>query len=232
MKRCFLFFPFLLLIFLVHPVHANETNWTEKKLGKVIIRADRAAQQKKWARAIKYGERMIVGSKALDQHNDVRYINLLKSLNKYYDKANRLQEVAPRVLEAYQLSKKHFDPEHNTTIICRTLYYKLLTLNKRYQQAIPLVQENISIFENRDKEEYRLIHYLTQLYSLYALTHQYEKEEKTLVKLLEINKRTFGNDDEDNINIILRLAQNYCRQEKHDKFNQLIASQNLKYYCK
>jgi len=230
-KKRSLFFPFLLLVFFVYPVNADETRWTEKKLGTAIIKADNAARKKKWSRAIKFGEQMLVGSNALNQHNDARYINLLKNLNIYYYKANRLKEIAPRVIKAYQLSKKYLGPKHNTTIICRNLYYKLLTMNKDYQQAISLVLENISIVEKRKKEDYRLIHYLKQLYSLYGLTGQFKKEEKTLLKLLKTNRQSFGNDDEDNIKIILNLAQNYCRQRKLDEFNQLITSHRLKYYC-
>jgi len=230
-KKRSLLFTLLLFVFFVYPVDADEAHWTEKKLGTVIIKADNAARKKKWARAIKFGEQMLIGSNTLDKHSDARYINLLKNLNKYYYKATRLNEISPRVIEAYQLSKEHLGPEHNTTIMSRNLYYKLLTMNKKYQQAIPLVLENISIFEKRKKEEYRLIHYLKQLYSLYGLTDQFEKEEETLLKLLETNRRSFGNDDEDNIKIILSLAQNYCHQKKLDEFNQLITSHHLKYYC-
>lgn len=230
MIRKFLFLPFLLLIFSV-PVYADQTDWTERKLGRVILKADKAARQKRWARAIKYGEKMLMGSDALDQHSDARYINQLKNLNRYYDKAGRLSEVSARVKEAYALSKKHLGRTHETTNMSRHLYYKLVISDKNYPQAILLVLENISIQEGAKENDYRLLHYLKQLYSLYGLTAQLQKEEKALLQYLEKSHQLFDDDDEDTAKAIWILAQNYCLQKKIPEFNQLKKTYNLDYVC-
>jgi len=230
-KRGLIFLPFLLLIILNHTVTAGETGWTEKKLGKVILKAEKAARQKQWPRAIRYGELILEGVQTLNQKSDPRYINQLRNLNKFYDNANRLDDIAARVEEAYGLSQKHMGPAHETTIRSRILYYKLLISRKEYLAAIPLVLENISILGETKDENVKRLHYLKQLYSLYRMTGQLEKEEKTLLQFLDIDKRVFGSADEDNIKIILNLANNYCRQKKIDPFNQLMATHKLKYKC-
>ena len=231
MNSRWIFLPLLLLTLLVSPGAAADVDWTEKKLGKIILKADRAARQKKWSRAIKYGEQMLAGSRQLDQKSDDRYINLLKNLNRYYENAGRLQEISAQVKEAYNLSKKHLGPTHETTMISRNFFYKNLIAAKDYGNAARLVEENLFIFENRKAEDYRIHHYLMQLYALYGITNQLKKEEATLLRLLSLNKRLFGDDDQDNRKIILNLARNYCRQKDFDKFEEIITANHLKYNC-
>ncbi len=236
MIRKLLFIIYLLLIFTGSlfsiPVQADQNYWTEKKLGKVILKAERAAHQRRWTLAIKYGEEMLRGSDALDQHSDARYINQLKNLNLYYDKADRLKEVAARVVETYSLSKKYLGLQHKTTLTSRHLYYKLLLINKKYNEAISIVLENISTIGNKRNEKLKYLRYLEQLSTLYGLTKQLEKEEETLVQLLNMNTELLSSSDEDNLDIILNLAENYCRQNKVGKFEKLITTHNLKYFCK
>lgn len=235
MRRRWLHLPVLLLILLGYtatvPACAGETNWTERKLGKVILRADKAARQKKWGRAIKYGERMLKGSDILDRHSDARYINLLKNLNIYYDKADRLEKVTSRVKEAYILSEKHLGPSHATTKASRLLYYKTLVTHKEYLTAIGLVRESISVLGKTKDDDFRLLHYRHQLYSLYGRTNQFEKEEETLLQLLKLNKRLLGDDIQDNIKIILSLARTYCLQNKAPEFDELMEMYHLEYEC-
>jgi len=197
----------------------------------VILRADKAAVQKNWSRAVKYGEQALKGSQALDKYGDARYINLLKSLNSYYDKSNRLKEVGPRIKEAYILSQKYLGPDHKTTITCRLLYYKLLISLGKYHKAIPLVQESITVLEESKKDEFRLLHYLNQLYSLYGLTKQYNKEERTLIRLLKLNKHLLGSDIKENIKIIQSLARTFCLEKKTLEFDKLMEIYNLDYEC-
>lgn len=232
MKRIYVFIPFLLLVFLINTVAADETYWTEKKLGKVILKADKAARQKKWARAIMYGEQMLEGCKALDKPIDARYINQLKNLNYYYDKANRLKEIPSRISEAYNLSKKYLGPVNNTTILSRNLYYKLLILDREYYQAIDLVLESISILKENEDDKFKLHGRLKSLYSLYGLTGQLELEEKTLLQFIELNGELVGKDDDNISGVIVILAKNYCRQKKLEKFAQLVDFYGLKYTCK
>ncbi|PCI51594.1 MAG: hypothetical protein COB49_01390 [Alphaproteobacteria bacterium] len=237
-KRRLHYLPFLLLIYLTPLVNANEplkatgkVYWTEKKLGKIILKADKAAMRKKWNRAIRYGEEMLLGSHALDHHNDHRYINLLKNLNKYYDNAGRIQEIPGRIEKAYISSRKYLGVAHNTTIESRNLYYKIIIFNKDYQRAIPLILENISILGKSVEDRYRLSQYYRQLYSLYGLTRQLEKEEETLLKLLTLDRQLYGYDDQNNAKIILSLAKNYCLQKKLDAFEKIVQTYNLLYFC-
>ena len=231
MKKRILFLAFFLLASLTYPVVGEETNWTEKKLGKIILKADKAAHKKRWARAIKYGEKMLQGSAALDQKSDARYINLLKNLNQYYNKSKKLNHVSLRVKTAYLLSQKHLGSDHKTTRTSRKLYYKYLVSQKAYQAALPLVLESISIAGTTRDEDIKKLHYIKQLYSLYRLTGQLEKEERTLLHFMELDKRLFESSDEDNIKVIINLANNYCHQKKIDEFNALMKAHNLKYKC-
>jgi len=230
-KRRLIYLPFLFLVFLNQTTVAYETDWTERKLGKIILKADKAARQKKWTRAIQYGEQMLKGVKSLDQPSDARYISQLKTLNRYYDNAKRLHHVAGRVKEAYILSKEYLEPTHETTMMSRTLYYKLLIADKNYNGAIPLVLENISILKKGENEDFRRHHYLKQLYSLYRMTGQLEKEEETLLLFLDLDKKLFNSSAKENVKIILNLANNYCRQKKFEEFNGLIKKYKLRYVC-
>jgi len=220
-----------MLVFLNQSVVASETEWTEKKLGKVSLRAAHAADKSRWGLAIKYGEQMLKGVQTLDTPGDARYLNFLKNLNRYYDKAGRLEEVAPRIKKAYNLSRKHLGPAHNTTKMSRTLYYKLHISHQNYKDAIPLVLENISVLGKGAGGDYNHHQYLKQLYSLYAMTGQLVKEEETLLEFLELDKRLYGSSDKDNIKIIQNLANNYCRQKKFKEFNDLINQHQLHFTC-
>ncbi|MCF6215910.1 MAG: hypothetical protein L3J58_07025 [Emcibacter sp.] len=222
---------FLLLIFFINPAAADETPWSEKKLGKAIIHADKAAGRKNWPRAIIYGEQALRASSVLDQQTDARYINLLKNLNRYYDKAGRLQEVAARVRTAYFLSREYLGQSHETTMINRMLYYKILIAQKAYEKAIPLVLENIAIVKKDDELKYKLHHYLAQLFSLYGLTEQLAEQENALLELLELNEKLFGRNDESSTKIRMILAKNYCRQKKISEFAKINKEYNLQYTC-
>lgn len=225
-------FLFFMFVFLTPPAISGDEIWTEKKLGKLILKADRAALQKRWHRAIKYGDKILDGAEALNQHSDARYINLLKNVNKYYDKAGRLRDIPSRIKNGYILSNRYLGPSHATSITSRNLYYKLLIANKNYSEAIPLINENTSILTSSREDRFRKLHYLEQLVHLYGLTRKYEKEEKTLLSLIDLNKKLFGKSDEGHTNAILMLAENYCRQQKMAEFAELISQNNLKYYCK
>lgn len=235
MRKRAIFFPFLLLVFLIHSVPVLEgrenREWSEKKLGQVIIKADRAARHKKWARAITYGEQMLAGSAVLDRETGPRYIGLLNKLNRYYDKAGRLEEVAPRLEKAYNLSTEHLGPAHKITKQSRILLYKLLVSDQNYHDAIPLVMENIALLNQRENDHYRRLHYLKQLYSLYKLTGQFEKEEQTLLRYLQLEKRVFGSPGKEDNKTVLDLAENYCRQKKAKEFKKLMKKHNLNYTC-
>ncbi|QDE26256.1 hypothetical protein [Paremcibacter congregatus] len=234
-KSCHLFF--LMLVFICYSlapsVYAGETGWTEKKLGKVSVRATNAAAKKNWPRAIKYGEQMLEASTVLDRPGDARYINFLKNLNRYYDKAGRLIEVGSRVKKGYSLAKEYLGLTHSTTMMSRTLYYKFVISQKDYYSAILLVLENIDIAEKNTNESYKLLHYLKQLYSLYGVTGQLELEEKTILKYLTKNEQIYGtyDDDKNYTKTIWVLAQNYCRQRKLDKFKDIIIKHKLQFKC-
>jgi len=234
-RRIFLYRPLFMLLLFSHlnmgQLAANQTQWTEERIGKLAVKADQAATRNKLSRAIKYGEKMLQGSRALYGPEDPNYINRLKTQNRYYDKAGRLQEVSERVKTAYLLSKKHFALTHDTSVISRLLYYKLLIAQKDYQSAIPLVLENIATLRNTVDDDFRKLHYLQQLHGLYGLTSQYEEQEKLLFKLLALNKRLIGSDTSDNIEIIMNLAKVYCLQNRGDEFQKLMKSYNLQYVC-
>lgn len=207
------------------------TDWNEKKLGKIILEADKAALKKHWGSAIKYGEQALDGSKALDQQSDARYINQLKNLNRYYDKSKRLPEVADRVKQGYELAKKNLGIQHATTMVSRTLYYKLNISAENYTTAIQLVLENLSLIGKGKAETFRKLHYLKQLYSLYGISRQLEKEENILVQYLKLNETLLGKDDEENARIVKALAQNYCRRKMIDRFKEITDTYNLQYIC-
>jgi len=210
---------------------ASQSRWTEEKIGRIAVKADQAATKKDWSRAIRYGEKMLSASAELYLFSDIGYINRLKTLNRYYDKAGRLQEVPHRIETAYTLSKKHLGPKHHAAKVSHLLYYKLVVANKNYMKAIELVQENIAGLETDKDDGFRLLHYLKQLYSLYNLTEQLEQEEQILQKVLTLNTQLMGNALEDNRTIIISLAKNYCRQQKLAAFNALMEKYDLKYEC-
>lgn len=225
------FIVFLLNVMVVSPVSADQTSWTEKKIGRLALKADKAATREKWAHAIEYGEKMLEGSTVF-YGSDVPYtITRLKTLNRYYDKAGRLSEIPSRVKKAYILSKKHFRPDHDTAVTSRLLYYKTLLAQKNYKSALPLVLENISILGNSRGDAFRRLHYLGQLHGLYGMSDQPDAQEKTLLELLELNKKLVGTDIESNMKIIMNLAKSYCLQKKTEEFQKLMQAYGLKFEC-
>ena len=235
MERRSLYLPFfivfLLNVMVIAPATADQISWTEEKIGKLAVKADKAATRKKWARAIKYGEEMLTASKAFHGADAPYTITRLKTLNRYYDKAGRLGEIHVRVKNAYQLSKKHFRPIHETTKTSRLLYYKSLLSQENYKGVIPLVLENISILRKTKDDDFRRLHYLGQLHGLYGMTGQSIQQEKILHRQLSLNKHLIGEHLEDNIKIIMNLAKNYCVQKKVDEFKELIQIYDLKFEC-
>ncbi len=236
MKRKRHHITFLFLVFLCSlisgAISAEQTYWTEEKLGKLDLKADKASMRKNWPQAIKYGERMLEAAAALYPESDLGYISRLKTLNRYYDKAGRLQEIPVRIMKAYRLSKKYMGPDHHSSKISRLLYYKLMIAEKNYSRAIPLVQKYISLLGVNEGEKFRKLHYLTQLYSLYGLTGQFVKQEDILLKFIALNNQLPDQDDENAAKALVILAKNYCRQGKHDQFRVLQRKYNLLYTCK
>lgn len=231
MKKIIIFTPLIFCLLIWAAPGNSQDVWTERKLGKVIIRAEKAALKKRWKQAIKYGTRALDGSMVLDQKEAPRYINLLKNLNIYYDKSGKLKNIPEQVETAYNLSAKVLGDDHPTTLKSRSLYFKILLSQKRFSAAIPLVLEDIAVYENDEKEQYKILVYLSQLYSLYALTGQFEREGKALERLLALNIALFGEMDDSHFPIIRDLSHNYCRQKEQQKFNGLIEKYNLKYQC-
>ncbi|MBL4830027.1 MAG: hypothetical protein JKY55_09110 [Aliivibrio sp.] len=183
-KRPLYLFCLILLCLITTQINwaqADQSNWTEEKVGKLSVKADRAATRKNWRLAIKYGERILEGSAALYEVNDPTYITRLKNLNRYYDKAGRLTEVAGRVKLAYELAKDNLEPSHSVATTCRALYYRLLITQKKHQEAIPVVYFNMSTLTKGKDDQFRKLHYFRQIYALYGLTGQFEKEEEALV---------------------------------------------------
>lgn len=231
MKIRWIYLPFLIIVFFNQSVISAETEWTERKLGRLSLKAAQAAEHKKWSDAIKYGEQLLEAAKVLDKPNSPRYIKFLKDLNRYHDKAGRLKEVSSSIEEAYFLSKELLGVDHPTTKMSRTLYYKLHIANQNYIEAIPLVIENITVLKEENGDHHKHLQYLKQLYSLYGLSGKLAEEEEALIEYLNLSKLFYKISDEDNIKIIVNLANNYCRQGKMEKFNQLIERHKLEYYC-
>lgn len=235
MKRKLFCLPFLIIFFFnsigLHQIALSQPGWTEEKIGKIALKADRAAQREKWSRAIKYGEQMLEGSRILHGQNSPETITHQKTVNRYYDKANRLNEIAIRVKNTYLMAKEVFHPTHNTSAVCRLLYYKLLISQKDYKNAIPVVLENISILTNSREDQFKHLHYLGQLHGLYGLTDMLQKREDTLLKLLDLNKKLVGDSVQNNINIIMNLAKTYCLQNKTVEFKKLSQKYDLKLKC-
>ncbi|WP_417466160.1 hypothetical protein [Kordiimonas sp.] len=181
--------------------------------------------------AIKYGEQLLEGSRLLYGPEDISTINHLKNLNRYYDKAGRLREVAERVRLGYQVSRKHFSLNHSTTEVSRLLYYKLLIAEKDYLGAIPVVYENIAVLTDSEDDAFRRLHYLGQLHGLYGLTEQHDKREEILLEQLELNIQLMGNDTESSEKIILNLGGIYCEQKKFTKLRELMTRFDMKLQC-
>jgi len=209
----------------------DQKSWTEQKIGRAAVKADKAAMRKKWSVALKYGEKMLAGSIALYGSEDKNTIQRLKTLNRYYDKAGRLEKVPTRIKQGYLLAKKHFPPTHNTILISRLLYYKLLIKQKDFQAAIPLVYENIAILSENNDDQFKRLHYLGQLHGLYGATLQRNREENVLVQKLALNQQLVGKELGDNISIIMDIAHVYCQQQKIEDFKQLMQTYNLKFKC-
>ncbi len=215
----------------VQSCFAKDIQWTEEKIGKLAVKADRAATSKNWRQAILYGEEMLEGSNLLYGLESTESVQRLKTLNRYYDKSDRLLEVSERVELAYNLSRKYFPLDHHTTEVSRLLYYKLLIAQERYAAAIPVVWENISILSKSEDDEFKRLHYLQQLHGLYGLTNQIEQREKILIRQLELNKRLLGDDVESTVDIVMNLARAYCLQGKQQEFHKLMLDFGLRFKC-
>ena len=235
LKRRSFFLPILIVsllnLFGSQQIALGQSRWTEEKIGKISIKADQAATRKKWSQAIKHGEQGLKASTVLYGANAPETISRLRTLNRYYDKAGRLTEIAARVKRAYFISKEYFPPTHNTAAVSRLLYYKLLIAQKDYKNAIPVVLENITTLTNSRNDQFRHMHYLGQLHGLYGLTDQLPQRERALLKFLELNKKLVGESAQDNMKIIMNLARTYCLQNKVEEFKALTQTYGLDLKC-
>lgn len=210
---------------------AEMAGWADDTLGKLIVRADKAARGAKWNKAIKYGERAITRADQLVPPQSLRYINLLKNVNDYYEKVGRSAEIRPRIKRAYDLAATTLGPDHAATRDTRAHYLAQLLAEKKYMLAIPLVTETIDSLKRTEEEEYSLPKLYTTLYSLYALTGDFAKEQITLEILLKLNLKLYVPEAESTRRILMDLAINYCRQNEQQKFNQLTGEYSLKLVC-
>ena len=235
MKRRLPYLPFLLLLFFSQTIAtgtiAEPTGWTEEKIGKIAVKADKAATRNKWSRAIKYGERFLAAAEELYGKDHPRYVTRLKTLNRYYDKSGKLDKVAERVRLAYSLSKKLFKRDHDTVKVSHLLYYKLVVAQKDYSAAIPLVLKNIEMLSEAEDDLFKKLHYLGQLHGLYGITNQLERQETILVERLALSQKLMGPQLEDNLKIIMNLGKTYCLQGKKLAFNKLMQTHKLKFEC-
>ncbi|MFC3052551.1 hypothetical protein [Kordiimonas pumila] len=226
-----LLYMMFIVLLLSHVVTAASTDWTDHKKVKLEEKAAKAAKQGKWSLAIKYGEKALTANEALKSEAPEHYLNTLKNLNSYYEKANRLDEIEPRLEKAYTLSKQHLGVAHTTTYVSRNLLYKSLISKEAYERAIPLLREAITTLGTAPYADIKRHHYLKQLYSLYGLTGALENEEKALIEFLALDKSLYGTNDADNIKIIQNLANNYCLQNKIEAFNKITRTHDLRFAC-
>ncbi|MFC3051050.1 hypothetical protein [Kordiimonas pumila] len=235
MQKGWVKLPFLLLHLVIWGTasvqSSDQIKWTEEKVGYYAVKADQAASQKHWSKAIEYGEHMLRGSSFLYKEDDIEYLNRLKTLNRYYDKAGKLGEVADRVQKAYELSYATLGPRHHISELSRLLYYKLLIAEKNYRTAIPLVQENIKNLSLSKDDAFQRLHYLEQLFSLYGLTGQLEEEAQTILRFLALDRQLVASPLEENLPIIITLAKNYCQRKKIALFQELMQTYGLEYEC-
>ncbi|WP_417625108.1 hypothetical protein [Paremcibacter congregatus] len=210
---------------------AEDHGWTEDKIGRLAVKADKAARKKNWRRAIRYGEDMLAGTKALYPETSPDYINRLKTLNRYYDRAERLLEVSERIHRAFELSAVHLGPDHTTTKVSHLLYYKLLLAEKDYPAAIMLVKDTLARLGASEDDQFKRLHYLGQLYSLYGLTGQFEREEQALRERLTLNRLMVGEGLENNADILLDLAKNLCTQKKYQSHDALVEAWGTNFIC-
>ncbi|PHZ84760.1 tetratricopeptide repeat protein [Paremcibacter congregatus] len=229
--------PFLTILLLcfwlvdLPSASANDYGWTEDKIGKLAVKADKAARKKRWNQAIHYGEKALEGSKVLYPEYSPLYINRLKTLNRYYDRANRLPEVSDHVKKAFRLSSAHLGPDHATSKVSRLLYYKLLLAEKDYPAAILLVKDTLARLGESDDDQFKRLHYLGQLYSFYGLTNQFELEEQTIRERLALNSLMVGEGLENNSDILLDLAKNLCTQKKYLEHDALVKVWGTNFIC-
>ncbi|PHZ86513.1 hypothetical protein [Paremcibacter congregatus] len=231
--------PKLLLVFLTVTLPiasqcaiADQPGWAkEERIGRLAVQADHAAARKNWAKAIKYGEQMLEKAAAVYPETDIRYLSRLKTLNRYYDKADRLQDVEKRVTMAYMLSKSRLGPQHHISEVSRLLYYKLLIANKDFPPAIEVVQENISLLGESESDNFSKMDYMVQLFSLYGMTGQAEKEAQAVEAYLALYRDLVGGSTKEILPIIITLAKNYCSQKRLLAFQKLMQSYDLAYIC-
>jgi hypothetical protein len=235
-KKHIVYFFLLMCFFynILNPAYtlASAPKQTEKSLSRTIMKSHKAARRKKWSLAIKYAERALVISPHFHQMTDPFYINQLRVLNQYYDKAGRLSEIPTRIETAYKLSKENLRNDHKSARINRQLYYKLLISQHHFNSAIPLVLENIAALSNARDDQFTKLHHLKQLYALYGLTQQLKRQETRLLEFIKLNIKLVGLKDDDTVKARKILAKNYCRQHKIIKFKALNSEYNLSLQCK
>ncbi len=209
----------------------SDPDCSYNQFSELVSKTNISFQLSKFTLARQHGEQALNCGRTVSPAHSPRFIKLLNRLNHTYQKLGRLSEVQERVKEAYTLSKNHMGDGHEVTMQSRDLYYGALIQDKDYIAAISLANENIAASKDLHHEEFRRHHYLIQLYSLYGLTGQYEKEAETLIILIDMVRKLFGSDDEETKKYTLDLAKSYCRQGAESAFKDWINKHNLEYSC-
>ena len=206
--------------------------WTESRLERAELLATKAYERRKWAKAIRHGEKALRGCLALFPETSARCILIMKNNSLAYYRAGSILKNASEIERAYKLASAELGFEHFSTTKTREVYHQLLLEQERYTEAIAVVRDLITAEQQTTKDEFKELDLLIQLYALYKVEGHTEHELPTLQRMAKLTEKLLGSESEQLTRTHKVLAETYCTQKLYHEFYELVRQHDLGLSCK
>jgi tetratricopeptide (TPR) repeat protein len=220
-----------LICLVLIPNYHVQAAWDEARLNKAIQKYQRAGDKKQWELAIKYGEKALKGCLALYSESDYRCIIIRKNNSVHYLKLDRHVDRPTEVQMAYEVARAAKGTDHYLTRSTREVYYMLLLRQKKFREAIPILEESLKTALVLRFDPFKTLDIRLQLYGLYHIVKDTKKEQAELESLLPMAQKLLGENGEDAKAISEALGRSYCDHNQYDQWTDLKASHGIEGHC-
>ncbi|NIB43445.1 hypothetical protein HBA55_27800 [Pseudomaricurvus alkylphenolicus] len=225
--------PICLVAMLIYGLSTSTMadNSQDKKLHRLSLKMEKAAQKGRWQRVISLGQSAQMTCEALRSKRDPGCISIrVRQAIAYYRSGNAAEHIAD-IAQTYHLSQSVLGIDHFSTERTRDIYHQMLMDGEQYEAVIPLVIEYIEVERSKNNDQFKILDRLIQLYALYHVTAQYDREESVLNQMLELSEKLLGAEDKYSIRIAIRLAVKYCSEKRYHDFFDFAERRKLDLTC-
>ena len=210
----------------------NTESWSDTRLHATIKKGKEAFDSKYWEKAIELGETALEGCSQLYSDRDRRCIRIMKNNSMAYFRAGEIEENAGNIEYAYRTASEELGAMHFSTIRTREVFHQLLLDQVRYKEAIPIVIELIEAERQTGDDEYKILDWLIQLYTLYKVEGFVDQEIPILLEMTMLTEKLLGQESDQLSRTRTILTESYCEQKQYHDFYELKRQYKIKTKCK